>query len=294
MKRWLAGAALAGLALLGCGSVLAQERDADAFDKIRERGVLEVAVYDRFPPFSSEQNGQASGLDVDLAAALARELGLKLKVRSVRDGEDMDDDLRNFLWKGSVVGGSTVDLMMHIGADQQYVERQDKVLIFGVYLHEAVAVGLRANRFPNFAGLDQLKGKKIAVELGSISDAYLSSAYGSLLRDSLVRYPDTTAAVSAFVKDEADAVVAPRAEMQGLLKQLGGPAVAPKQVDFTGMFRSAWDIGMAVKATAPKLKAALNEALIRLETSGELAAIYAKYGLDYTRNQAAIGPGATR
>jgi len=284
---------LASVLLFSGASLLAQgnDGDVDAYDKIREHGVLEVVVYKDFPPFSYEAGDQLAGLDVDIATALARSIGLKLKLRPVIDGENTDDDLRNFLWKGSVLGGGTADVMMHVGADEEYVKRQDKVLIFGTYLHESVALGLRSSRFKNFGGLDQLKGRKTAVELGSISDLYLSDAFGGLLRESLVRYPSASEAVKAFVKDDVDAVIAPRAEMQGLFKLQGADAIEAKQVEFSGLFRSAWDIGMAVKATAPGLKTALSDALIKLENSGELAAIYARYGLDYPRPQAAAAPG---
>lgn len=291
MRASLCAILFAAVSLAGFGSARADAGEPDAYDKIRERGVLEVAVYDKFPPFSYEREGRYVGLDVDIAEALATSLGLKLKLRPVIDGEDMDDDLRNYVWKGSVLGGGTADLMMHVGADQAYVERQDKVSIFGVYLHESVALGLRSKRFKNFASIDQLKGRKTAVALGSISDLYLSDAFGGVLRESLVRKPNTEAAVAAFVKDEVDAVVAPRAEMQGLLKLEGSDAIEPKQVEFSGMFRSAWDVGMAVKANAPRLKTALNEALVKLENSGELAKIYASRGLDYTRPQSTVAVG---
>ncbi len=262
----------------------------DQFDKVRERGSLEVAIYTDFPPFSYEKDGKIVGLDVDIAAAMAKALGLPLRVRSVIAGEDTDDDLRNFLWKGSVLGGGTADLMMHIGADPEYIKRQDHVSIFGIYLHESVALGLRPNRFKNFASLDQLKGKKTAVELGSISDLYLSGAFGGVLRESLLRLPSASAAVEAFIKDEADAVIAPRSEMQGLFKLLGAQAIEPKQVEFAGLFRSHWDVGMAIKSDSPKLKAALDAAFAKLENSGELAAIYARYGLDYATTKTAAAP----
>ncbi|GAC1624193.1 MAG: transporter substrate-binding domain-containing protein [Nevskia sp.] len=284
--------AFAATLALVAGAARADDGDQDGYDKIRERGTLEVAVYSEFPPFSYEKDGQAAGLDVDLAAALAKAVGLKLKLRSIIDGEDTDDDLRNFVWKGSVLGGGTVDLMMHVGADEQYVKRQDKVLIFGVYLHEAISIALRESRIKNFNALDQLKSRKTAVELGSISDLYLSDAFGGLLRESLVRKPSTDAAVKAFVKDEVDAVIAPRGELQGLLKLHGAKDFAPKPIQFGGLFRSAWDVGMAVKATTPKLKAALYDALVKMENSGELAGIYARYGLDYARPQSAASTGA--
>ena len=291
MRRLLC-AITASLALASGFSAPVRADDGDhpdGTDKILERGTLEVAVYSDFPPFSYEKDGQTTGLDVDVASALAKAIGLKLKLRPIIDGEDTDDDLRNFLWKGSVLGGSTVDLMMHVGADEQYVKRQDKVFIFGVYLHETVSIVVRESRIKNYNAIDQLKGKKTAVELGSISDLYLSDAFGGLLRESLVRKPTADAAVAAFAKDEVDAVIAPRGELQGLLKLHGATQVMPKPIQFAGLFRSAWDVGMAVKASTPRLKTALYDALVKMENSGELASIYAAYGLDYPKPQAGTG-----
>lgn len=285
--RALLGAALLLTAAGLSTPAIADYTAPDALDKVRERGALTIAVYADYPPYSYEQAGKIVGLDVDIATALARALGVSASVRAVVAGEDGDDDLRNYVWKGTVVGGAPSDLMMHVGADPQYVRRQDHVAIFGVYLHDSVALGLRPSRIPNYVSLEQLKGRKTAVEQGSLSDIYLRDAYGGILRDSVLRLPTATAAVQAFIDDKADAVMTSRGELLGLVKMLGGAAIEPKTVQFTGLYRNQWDIGMAVKSDAARLRAALTVALSKLESDGGLAAIYARYGLDYTALQAA-------
>ena len=74
---------LCGL-LLSLGIAQAQVRD---FDRITESGTLRVALYQNFPPYSYEQDGQPRGVDYELAKALAEGLGLKLDVMWAPPGE---------------------------------------------------------------------------------------------------------------------------------------------------------------------------------------------------------------
>ena len=154
MNRVLARVSLMLLALWLPTSVLAADDDADEavldqLDQARERGVLEVAVYRDFPPYSYPQQGKYVGADVDLAAALARKIGLPLKVRPIMPGDDADDDLRNNIWKGHYLGGGVADVMLHVGMDPQYVARQDKADLFSPYFREAVSIAYRPGRYKN-------------------------------------------------------------------------------------------------------------------------------------------------
>lgn len=75
---------LCGL-LLGLGIAQAQVRD---FDRITESGILRVALYQNFPPYSYEQDGQPRGVDYELAKALAEGLGLQLEVMWAPPGKN--------------------------------------------------------------------------------------------------------------------------------------------------------------------------------------------------------------
>ena len=49
-------------------------------EKVRSGGVLKVAVYKDFAPFSYGTTGALQGVEVALASALAKEMGLKLVI----------------------------------------------------------------------------------------------------------------------------------------------------------------------------------------------------------------------
>mgnify|MGYP000208050832 CR=1 FL=1 len=75
MKRILAAAVLAGLAVAqGVTSA-----SADALAEVREKGVLRVAVYKDFPPYSyTDAQGRMTGLDVEIGKALAAKMGVAM------------------------------------------------------------------------------------------------------------------------------------------------------------------------------------------------------------------------
>lgn len=66
--------------ILSCAMMPAQAAQVRSYDDIVESGVLKVAVYDNFPPYSYRADGKPRGVDVDLAAKLAEGLGLKLEL----------------------------------------------------------------------------------------------------------------------------------------------------------------------------------------------------------------------
>ncbi|MGH8516164.1 MAG: substrate-binding periplasmic protein [Panacagrimonas sp.] len=277
------GALLFALAALLAAPVLAQDNEGDALAAVKSRGVLEAAMYDAFPPWSYKgADNRPAGVDVDLGHALADKLGVSFKPRLFIADESMSDDLRNQVWKGHYLGGGVADVMLHVAADPQFAAKEDKADFFGAYFHETVSVVYHPGKVRNFESPLSLAGHKVGVEIDSISDYYMSGALNGRLRTAAVRKPSLSEAVAAFKAGEVDAVMAPRGELQGLLKQAGIPDVAFKEQQLVGMFRTAWDVGLAVKRTESKaLRDALNKALDELRTEGKLAAIFAAHGIEY-------------
>src|ERR1700757_1129831 len=60
---------------------------ADKLDDIKARGKLLVGNSETSPPFSSRENGKVVGYDVDLAAAVAKKLGLPMEFVPVINSE---------------------------------------------------------------------------------------------------------------------------------------------------------------------------------------------------------------
>ena len=110
------GVFLSGL-LLCCATAQAEVRN---YDTMIASGELKVAVYQDFAPYSFEDQGQPRGVDVELAQALAEALGVSLQLIWAPPGEKLDDDLRDYIWRGSPLRHQQLaDLMMRVPYDQR-------------------------------------------------------------------------------------------------------------------------------------------------------------------------------
>lgn len=257
--------------------------DTDPLTQVKKAGVLDVALYEEFPPYSyADDKGQPAGIDVDLAKALAVKLGVTASPKLYPAEETLSDDLRNRIWKGHYLGGGVADLMLHVGYDPQTAAREPKVYLFAPYLHEEIAAVYHPDAVKNPDAPMALTGHKVAVEGDSISDLFLTSAFGGVLRGTAVRKGSLSEAVGAFKAGEADVVMGPHGEVQGLLSQQGVDKVVFHRQNFVGQFRSAWDLGFAVRnAGNPSLRDALAGALSALQKDGTVAKIFKAHGVDY-------------
>lgn len=247
------------------------------WQKIQQSGSLKVAVYNEFLPFSDK----GAGIDVDLGSALSAKLGLKLSLLPFPAGENLDDDLRNMVWKGHYLGYGPADVMLHVPVDNRLMAGNDKVRIFAPYHVETVRLVRSMKSVPTFDGLDSLAGKKIGVEKVSIAAMVMLGEGNGRFRDNVRIFPSATEAVQALKAGELDAVLANRSEIESVMK--GDAAFPLNDVAFQRLPRSGWAIGMAVRKDdielARKLQAAMNE----MAANGELNAIFAKYGVQVVK-----------
>lgn len=263
---------LAALACSLAACLLPSARAAN-LDDLKAAGSLRVAVYRDFPPFSYLADGELTGIDIDLAHALGRKLGLTVQFMVLTATEDVDGDLRNAVWKGHYLGGGTADLMLHVPFDPELARRNDNVHLFGAYYREQLAWG----GSPAPASLWQIERQRIAVENDSLADLYLSALQGGRLRAQLQHYPQPQQAVAAVRDSQADAVLGSRSELEwGLRGQW--PVHVPQA---PGLLKAGWELGMATKESLRDLAWALGDALTELKASGELAGLFARYGVSY-------------
>ena len=72
---------IAGL-VLG-SSLLGQAVAGEQLQKIKDAGVINVGLEGTYPPFSFvDENGKLTGFEVQLSEALAKELGVKVKLQA--------------------------------------------------------------------------------------------------------------------------------------------------------------------------------------------------------------------
>jgi hypothetical protein len=181
-RLWLKALAAAPLAA-------ALPARADGLEAFRQRGRLRFAVYNDFPPYSM---AGGKGIDADLARALAAKLGLAPEVVGFNADEDMNDDLRNMVWKGHYLGTQPADVMMHVPVDPYLAKANDKVRIFGAYHREALALARRPEQVRQApsgsaaVALEVFTREKIGVETASLADAFLLGVLNGRLRENVV------------------------------------------------------------------------------------------------------------
>lgn len=250
------------------------------WDKIQERGVLDVAVYNQLPPFSNREKGRAAGVDVDIAKALAKSLNLSASIRMVGADESMGDDLRNNVWKGHYLGGGVADLMLHVPYDPLFGMANDMVKLVAPYYREQIALAVNPEFGQKEAALEIFTHEKIGVELDTMADFYLLSAYQGKIRPNVVHFRSITEATQALLNKEIVGVLAPRSELEkGMGERAADFRIGP--IALSGLLQSGWDLGAAVKHNNKQLAAVIEDAMSKLRESGELAKIFQQHGITY-------------
>lgn len=265
------------LAALPLATQLPAQADAQ-LDAIRQRGRLQIAVYNDFPPYSDD----GKGIDVDLGKAIAGKLGLAPEIVGFKAAEHMSDDLRIMVWQGHYLRGKPADVMMHVPVDRVFAQANGKVRIFGEYHRESMAMARDPSRVPAPRGsaavaLEVFTREKIGVEGDTLADTFLLGALNGRLRDNLQRFHSVGEATRALKEDAVAAVLAPRAELEAGL--LGETRFAIDEARIADLKTGRWPLGMAVKAEATELAAALDRALAELKEEGVVAAIFGRYGI---------------
>lgn len=274
-RRWIKALAVLPLAA-------ALPAAADALEDVRRRGRLRIAVYNDFPPYSM---AGGKGIDADLARALAGKLGLAPEVVGYNADEDMNDDLRNMVWKGHYLGTPPADVMMHVPVDPHLAENNDRVRIFGPYHRETMALARNPERVPALAGsaavaLEVFTREKIGVETATLADAFLLGVLNGRLRENVVHFRTVADAARGLAAGQVAAVLAPRAEMEAAL--VGNAAgIALDSARFAELKVDGWPLGMAVKSDAGELAGAIAAALAELKQDGTVAAIFRRHGITW-------------
>ena len=274
---------LKALAALPMGVALPAigDSEADALQLVRQRGRLRVAVYNDFPPYST---GGGKGIDADIGRAIAGRLGVTAEIVGFNADEDMNDDLRNMVWKGHYLGTQPADVMLHVPVDEGLARANDKVRIFGAYHRETLAVARNPQRVPVLSGsaavaLEVFTREKIGVETASLADSFLLSALNGRLRENVVHFTTVAEAGKALAAGSIAAVLAPRAELESAIK--GQQQVVLQTAKFAELKVDSWPLGMAVKVEEQPLAEAITAALAELKRDGSIAAIFSRHGITY-------------
>ena len=244
MKRILSAAAvfvLAGSMLAGCGSSSSDEN------------TLVMATNATFPPYEYVEGDEIVGIDPEIAAAIAEELGMELQI------EDVEFD--------SIVAGvasGKYDMgMAGMTVDPERLE--------SVNFSDSYATGIQSiivKEGSPIQSVDDLSSRtKIGVQQGTTGAQYAADDYG---QDAVVNFNKGADAVQALVTDKVDCVIIDNEPAKSFVEANPGLKILDTEY-------AVEDYAICVAKDNDELLDKINDALAKLKKDGTLDEIINKY-----------------
>ncbi|MDR1730577.1 MAG: transporter substrate-binding domain-containing protein [Synergistaceae bacterium] len=225
--------------------------------------ILIVGTEGTYPPFEYyDETNALTGFDMELVQAIGKILGREIRL------VDMTFD-------GLIPALAAGKVHLVAAAVNATDERRQKVDFSDVYCVTDAALMVKADN-EALKTFDDLKGKTVGVQLGTVEDAYLGTLGNSF---EIRRYQKTDDAVREVVLGRNDGVFLDTVvalsyidsdRFKGSLKIAVRRAINSPSEGFS----------LALRKGDPKFLEAVNGALQNLEKSGELQALKKKYRLE--------------
>ncbi|MEZ5823709.1 MAG: transporter substrate-binding domain-containing protein [Geminicoccaceae bacterium] len=193
--------------------------------------------------------------------------------------ENVDDDLRNYVWKGPLIGGSVANVMMHVPFDRELDQRNEFVVLQAPYMVERIAIAFRRDAHPDNPPVPAyFRYDTVGVENDSVADFYLSNIGSGELIANMHRFRDTGEAMAAMKRGEVAAVVGPRAQLQFALDD----TLDMHEPPLPGLAIGEWTLGIAVGHNYRQLAGAVEDAISAAMQDRRLTEIFGAYGLTWS------------
>lgn len=265
-----ASLAFAGaLALTGCGNSdapadAAGSADASGSDTMQlvTDGTLTIGTSAEYEPFEYMEDGEYKGFDLELAQAIADDLGLELKIENV----DFDTIVPG------VASGTKYD--MGIAAITATPEREKEVGFTDSYYMDDQAIVTMADNTEitgdNYADALNAEGVKIAVQSGSTAESFAKENFPNA---ELVPFKNATDCFAAVQSSQADALVTNRS----VAAQLVATSFSNEQV--IKQISTGEEYAIAVNKDNIALLDALNDSIAKLTEDGTVDELMTKYNI---------------
>jgi polar amino acid transport system substrate-binding protein len=259
----LTAIACAAVLLAGCAQAISAPQLVPKLSPpvIVRPGLLKAVVDTSYPPFGGVVDGHRVGLDCDVAAAIADDLGLKLDLIDAAPGTSA-----NLLHEGRadiVLGALTVQSA--VASD---------VAFAGTYVTDApVLYSTKAGK----VGLADLGGKKIAAQSGSQAYWLLTQAYGpdAVIGEATLRQALSAAASGTVDYAAGDAIVAAYIVSRDM-----------PTLKYDGQIAPSFPLGVGVSSEKPKMQEEVRDILDKFAAEGVLDTLRHKWVGDLPALQA--------
>lgn len=247
-------ALFASLALaLGLG--LAGTATADLKD-IQQKGALKIGLEGTYPPFNyQDESGKLTGFEVELAQALAKELGVKAEFQPTK-------------WDGILAALESRRLDVAINQVTISEERKKKYDFTTPYTVSGIQALVRKGKEGEIKTAADLAGKKVGVGLGTNYEQWLKE---NVPQADIRTYDDDPTKFQDLNVGRIDVILVDRLAAFEMVDKTGG------RLAVAGEPFSRQESGIAVRKDNPELLAALDRALAKLKADGTLKALSEKW-----------------
>jgi His/Glu/Gln/Arg/opine family amino acid ABC transporter permease subunit len=223
-----------------------------ALERVRASGRLRVGIDATYPPFGIAEGGEFSGFDVDIARAIARELGVEAAlVNASFDG--VFPALQNGTFD-AVISAVTIT-----------PERSATMLFSDPYIAAGQQIVVRADSA--IARLDALSGRTVGVQINTTAQFAMEKRPGV----TIAKYNTVDLALLDLQNGRIDAVASDGPVLRYMV-QRSFPGLKTAGEEYTDE-----RFGVVLARESDDLRRAVNAALWRLEDTGEYAKIYGKW-----------------
>ncbi|CCD91314.1 conserved exported hypothetical protein [Bradyrhizobium sp. ORS 375] len=244
------------VAMLGLILGLIGPAEARSLDAIRSQGQIGLCAHPNSLPFASKA-GDPPGFQVEMGQALARELGVSLRL--------------DWIITMFQVRAAGCDLVMDVIADPEALE-QTRLKTTKPYYHTGVALAVpQGSKLTSITGLDQTT--KVGVQVGSVAAMLISQRH----------VPIST---FGFEVDSLDALAN---------QEIAAAAVTPANAAYYNQTHPDktlriialddsepslnWNVAIGMIRPDDALREAVEAALARLRADGTVQRIYSRYGV---------------
>lgn len=264
MMRFTQPLIRASLALLIGTAVVGQAQAGEALAAVEQRGELRVGLEGTYPPFSFvDENGALAGFEVELAKAIAKQLGVEAKLQPTK-------------WDGilAALESKRLDVVINqVTISEERRKKYDFSTPYTVSGIQALVLKRKADAL-NIRSAKDLADKKVGVGLGTNYEQWLRAE----VPEADVRtYEDDPSKFADLRNGRIDAI---------LVDRLAALEYAQKAKDtvLAGEAFSRLESGVALRKGEPELLAAIDKALAALKADGTLARLSTQYfGADVTQ-----------
>lgn len=248
----LAVSALLAFAMLtACGGAKEPTPAGSGSGADAPKAVLKMVTEATFPPYEYYDGNEIVGIDVDIAKAIADKLGMTLEIEDIA----FDSIITSVQTGKADIGLAGITILP---------DRLENVNFTTPYTNAVQVVILPEGS--DIKSVDDLAGKKIAVQTGTTGDIYASDIEGATIE----QFTKATDGILSLTSGKTDAMIIDNAPAKAFVAQNEGLYILEE--DFENE-----EYAIAVSKENTALLEQINDVLAQMKESGELDAIIAKY-----------------